>query len=85
MRQGVKMISSCLHYFTNPRSLTDSCKQRVEVSSNYVFKLSGKNPFNQRRSTAQEEDFDEIIPKKKIGNVNMTAPSKSVERKDTSG
>jgi|688.fasta_scaffold167136_2 hypothetical protein len=78
------MISNCLNYFTNQKLLTDSSKQRV-VSLFHIFNLSGKNPFNQRRSTAQEEDFEEIVPNKKTGNVNMTAPLKSVERKDTSG
>lgn len=80
------MISNCPHYFTKRKSQMDSSsKQRAEVSANYFSNFSGKNPFNQRRSTAQEEDFDDIVPNKKIVNVNMTAPSKSVERKDTSG
>ena len=46
--------------------------------------FKGKNPFNQRRSTAQEEDIDEMLPNKKLTNVNMTAPSGN-ERKGTSG
>ena len=45
-------------------------KRQEDVSLNFLFKFLGKNPFKQRRSTANEEDFDETAPVNKAASIN---------------
>ena len=56
---------------------------RNKVSS-YVFRFKGKNPFNQRRQTASEDDLADVP--NFGGQQGKPLPiSKGVERKNTSG